>query len=91
MAGSGCAGGCEGEKGMRKTISFIEAGTPKDRALQTCIRAFSIIRYGGTLTPDEAKLFIDICSVALPNKYRFPRELHETIEKQVKEAIGLER
>jgi hypothetical protein len=58
---------------MKKTISFIEAINPKDRALQTAIRAFSIIRFGGSLTPEEAKLFIEVCSLALPNKYRFPR------------------
>jgi hypothetical protein len=72
---------------MKKAISFIEAINPKDRALQTAIRAFSIIRFGGSLTPDEAKLFIEVCSLALPNKYRFPRHVHEAMERQVKEAI----
>lgn len=73
---------------MRKTISFVEAVSQKDRALQTAIRAFAIIRFGGSLKPDEAKIFIDLCSLALPNKYRFPRQLWEQIETQVHEALA---
>jgi hypothetical protein len=76
---------------MKKTISFVEAVNPKDRALQTAIRAFSIIRFGGTLNSEEAKLFIDICSLALPMKYRFPRSVHEAMEKQVKESLVCSR
>lgn len=69
-----------------RSIQFVEAVLPKDKALQTAIRAFAIIRYGGQLTLDEAKLFIDICSLALPNKYRFPRATWEQIEKQIHES-----
>jgi hypothetical protein len=69
------------------TISFVEATNTKDRALQTAIRAFSIIRFGGTLNSEEAKLFIDVCSLALPMKYRFPRSVHEAMEKQIKESL----
>ena len=70
------------------SVKFIEAVTPKDRALQTAIRAFAIIRYGGSLTPAEAKLFIDMCSLALPMKYRFPRETWQQIEAGVTQTLA---
>ena len=74
----------------KKTIIFVEAVNEKDRALQTAIRAFAIIRYGGSITPSESKIFIDLCSLALPMKYRFPRATWEQMEKQIKESL-LER
>ena len=70
------------------TIDFVEAVSQKDRALQTAIRAFAIVRFGGSLTAEEAKLFIDLCSLALPMKYRFPRKTWEEMETQVKEALA---
>lgn len=69
------------------SVRFIEAVSVKDRALQTAIRAFAIIKYGGSLTPDEAKLFIDLCSLALPMKYRFPRATWEEMEANVKQSL----
>jgi hypothetical protein len=69
------------------TVRFIESVLDKDRALQTAIRAFAIIRFGGSLTPEEAKLFIDVCSLALPMKYRFPREAWEQMEAAVKLSL----
>jgi hypothetical protein len=70
------------------SVKFISAVSQKDRALQTAIRAFAIIRYGGSLTPKEAKIFIDLCSLALPMKYRFPRETWEQMEAGVKQALA---
>jgi hypothetical protein len=70
------------------SVRFIEAVSNKDRALQTAIRAFAIIRFGGSLTPEEAKQFIDLCSLALPMKYRFPRATWEQIEAGVKVALS---
>ena len=64
-------------------MKFIEAVNPKDRALQSAIRAFAIIRFGGALEPHEAKLFIDMCSLALPMKYRFTREQWDIMEQNV--------
>jgi hypothetical protein len=55
---------------------------------QTCIRAFAIIRFGGHLTPEEAKLLIDLCSLSLPMKYRFPREAWEQMEAGVKQKLA---
>lgn len=69
------------------SVTFVEAKLPKDKALQTAIRAFAIIRFGGSLTPDEAKLFCEVCSLALPNKYRFPRSVWEQMERGVHERI----
>ena len=69
------------------SAKFIEAVTQKDRALQTVIRALGIIRYGGSLTPSEAKLFIDLCSLALPMKYRLPREEWAKIEMGVTQTL----
>ena len=73
------------------SIRFIEAVTQKDRALQTAIRAFAIVRYGGKLEPHEAKLFIDMCSLALPMRYRFPRQVWEDIEAGVKLSLKEQR
>jgi predicted metalloenzyme YecM len=70
------------------SVRFIEAVSTKDKALQTAIRAFAIIRFGGSLTPEEAKLFIDVCSLALPMKYRFPRESWEQMEAGVKQSLA---
>jgi hypothetical protein len=70
------------------SVRFIEAVSAKDRALQTMLRALGIIRYGGSLTPDEATLFIDVCSLALPMKYRFPRSTWEQIEAGVKLSLA---
>ena len=69
------------------SVKFIEAVSNKDKALQTAIRAFAIIRFGGSLTPEDAKLFIDVCSLALPNKYRFPRETWQQIEAGVTQSL----
>lgn len=69
------------------SVKFIEAVSQKDRALQYAIRAFAIIRFGGKLEPHEAKHFIDVCSLALPMKYRFPRETWEQMEAGVKLAL----
>lgn len=69
------------------SVKFIEAVTQKDRALQTVIRALGIIRYGGSLSPSDAKLFIDLCSLALPNKYRLPREEWVKIEMGVTQTL----
>ena len=70
------------------SVKFIEAVTQKDRALQTAIRAFAIIRFGGSLTPKEAKIFIDLCSLALPMRYRFTRESWKQMEDGVKVSLG---
>jgi predicted metalloenzyme YecM len=70
------------------SVRFIEAVTAKDRALQTAIRAFAIIKFGGKLEPHEAKLFIDVCSLALPMRYRFPRQTWEDIEAGVKLSLS---
>jgi len=69
------------------SVKFIPAVYQKDRALQTVLRAFGIIRYGGSLTPEEAKIFIDLCSLALPMKYRFPRETWAQIEAGVTQSL----
>jgi hypothetical protein len=70
------------------SIRFIEGVSTKDKALQTAIRAFAVIRFGGSLTQEEAKLFIDICSLALPMKYRFPRATWGQIKVGVKQRIA---
>ena len=69
------------------SVKFIPAVCKKDLALQTAIRAFGIIRYGGSLTPEEAKIFIDLCSLALPMKYRFPRETWAQMEAGVTQSL----
>jgi hypothetical protein len=68
------------------SVKFIRAVNPKDVALQTMLRVLGIIRYGGHITPEEAKPFIDLCSLALPMKYRFPRSTWEEIEAGVRRA-----
>lgn len=73
------------------SVKFIEAITPKDKALQHAIRAFAIIRFGGKLEPHEAKIFIDMCSLALPMKYRFPRQTWEDIESGVTLSLREQR
>jgi hypothetical protein len=69
------------------SVRYIEARTQKDRALQLVIRALGIIRYGGHLTPTEAKTFIDLCSLALPNRYRLTREEWAKIEMGVTQTL----
>jgi len=73
------------------SVKFIEAVSQKDKALQTAIRGFAIIRFGGKLEPSEAKYFIDLCSLALPMKYRLPRETWEQMEAGVKLALAERR
>lgn len=73
------------------SVTFIPAVTQKDKALQTAIRAFSIVRFGGKLEPHEAKLFIDICSLALPMKYRFTREQWEIMEQNIRASQPVEQ
>lgn len=52
--------------------------TKKDQALRYAVKAFLIIAHGGHLLPSEAKTFAELCSVALPVKYRFnAKELGE--------------
>lgn len=70
------------------SLRFVEAVSIKDKALQTAIRAFAIIRFGGSLTGKEAKLFIEICSLALPNKYRFTREQWEIMEQNIQLSLS---
>jgi hypothetical protein len=72
------------------SVKFVEAVNQKDRALQTAIRAFGIIRFGGKLEPHEAKYFIDLCSLALPMRYRFPRETWEQMERAINEKLQRE-
>lgn len=72
------------------SVEFIEAVTQKDKALQTAIRAFAIIRFGGKLKPEEAKILTELCSLALPMRYRFPRKTWEQIEAGVLRAIAEE-
>lgn len=75
------------------SVEFIQAQSKKDHAIQTAIRALAIIRYGGYLSHKEAKLFIDLLSLSLPMKYRFPREVFEEIKRGVHQTLteaGLE-
>lgn len=70
------------------SMRFIRAVSAKDVALQDAIRAFAIIRFGGHLEPQEAKIFIDECSLALPMKYRFTREQWEIMEQNVQISLS---
>jgi len=69
------------------SVKFIEAPDKKGQAIQTALRALGIIRYGGTLAPDDAKKIIDYLSLCLPMKYRFPRETWVQIEMAVTQTL----
>jgi hypothetical protein len=70
------------------TVEFVEAVSKKDKALQTAIRAFAIIRFGGKLNANEAKLMCDVLSLALPMKYRFPRFAWVAMEAGVRQRLA---
>lgn len=59
----------------------------KDHALRMAAKAFMIIRFGGYLTADEAKTFCDLCCLALPMKYRFPRAEIDAIRVGIEQAL----
>jgi hypothetical protein len=60
----------------------------KDEALRVAAKAFMIIRYGGYLTPDDAKNFEWLCCLALPMRYRFERSEIEAIKNGVAHALA---
>lgn len=59
----------------------------KDEALRVAAKAFLIIRFGGTLTANEAKMFCDLCCLALPMKYRFEKQELVNIEAGVRRTL----
>jgi hypothetical protein len=65
------------------TVKFIEAPDKKGQALQVALRVMGAIRYGGTVTPEQAECFINYFSLALPMKYRFPKSTWEEIKLKV--------
>ena len=60
----------------------------KDETLRIAAKAFLIIRFGGHLTQNEAKLFYDLCCLALPMKYRFTKYELVDIEGGVRIAVA---
>lgn len=60
----------------------------KDEALQIAAKAFLIIRFGGHLTQNEARIFCDICCLAMPMKYRFTKEELVSIEGGVRVSLS---
>jgi len=60
----------------------------KDEALRIAAKAFLVIRFGGKLTQNEAKLFCDLCCLALPMKYRFDKHELVSIDGGVRRALA---
>lgn len=60
----------------------------KDEALRIAAKAFLIIRFGGSLTAKEGKMFCDLCCLALPMKYRFEKSELVEIEAGVRRTLA---
>jgi hypothetical protein len=60
----------------------------KDEALRIAAKAFLIIRFGGSLTAKEGKMFCDLCCLALPMKYRFEKFEFVDIEAGVRRTLA---
>lgn len=58
--------------------------TKQQEVLRMACKAFLVLHYGGMMTPDDLKLFADLCALALPMKYRFTRSELDEIEAKVK-------
>lgn len=61
----------------------------KDEALRIAWKGFQIIRFGGHLEPSEAKIFGDLCALALPMKYRWTKEEIDSIKRGVELTLAV--
>lgn len=75
----------------RKPAKFIEARRPRDKTLQVLMRTFLLIENGVELTKEEAHLCFQICALALPMRYRFPREYGEMLAARARVWVAKQK